>query len=384
MSDSPFPSGAVPEPVSPPTPADESPHEHPILLQFTDADFPKYWKSGSLKYDDFKPLTEGGTAALQTCLDRNLHRTVVYKSLHPHLADDEVETARFVREARVTAMIPHPGTVPLYELGRDRHGKPYFTMKKLEGRDLRSILADINDRNHRTEEFYPRERLIDILIGAAQTVSYAHVQGVVHRDLKPANLLIGEFGEVMVLDWGLAKIRGEATPDEAMPPRGVKGVELELTMPGRRFGTPLYMSPEQARGDATDERTDVYALGIVLFEILTGRPLVFGKELDDVLDQILERPTPEPREVAPKRDIPTELEAICMRCLAKNPDERYPGVQALIKDLQAYQDDHPDQVRAYDGSWYDPLRRLRRRYQVLISAGIGLVVGAAAMWLLVG
>ncbi|MEM1109925.1 MAG: serine/threonine-protein kinase [Planctomycetota bacterium] len=362
-------------------PADESPPEHPIQIGLTDADFPKYWKSGSLKYDDFRPLTEGGTAALQTCLDKNLNRTVVYKSLHPHLADDETETARFVREARVTAMIPHPGTVPLYEIGRDRAGNAYFTMKKLEGRDLRSILTDILQRNHRTQELYPLERLIDIVTSAAQTVAYAHAQGVVHRDLKPANILVGEFGEVTVLDWGLAKVTGETTPENALPPAGKKGIALELTQPGRRFGTPLYMSPEQARGGDTDARTDVYALGIILYEILTGQPLVFGQELDDVLKQILERPTPQPSEVAPKRDIPAELEAICLKCLAKAPNDRYADVPALIEDLQAYQDDNPREIEAFGLTPGRLLRILPVGYSLLLAGVIGLLIGMGWMYL---
>lgn len=362
------------------TPADVTPHDHPIRQQLTDADFPKYWKSGSLKYDEFMPMAEGGTCVIQTCLDKNLNRVVVYKTLHPHLADDEIETARFVREARVTAMIPHPGTVPLYEIGRDREGHPYFTMKKLEGRDLRSILADLAARQRKTLAAYPLQRMIDVLISASQTVAYAHKQGVIHRDIKPANILVGEFGEVTVIDWGLAKIKGEDTPEAALPPVGKPGISLELTQPGRRFGTPLYMSPEQARGENTDERTDVYALGILLFEILAGQPLVFGNDLDDVLQQILERPTPIPSEVASKREIPGELEAICLRCLAKNPDDRYPDVTALVTDLQAHRDDAPEKVEAYEGRWYDPFRRLQRRNLALASALLGAAAGAIWMW----
>jgi serine/threonine-protein kinase len=295
---------------------------------------------------------------------------------------DDTETARFIREARVTAMIPHPGTVPLYEIGRDRSGHPYFTMKKLEGRDLRSILADINFRNHRTRELYPLERLIDVLISAAQTVMFAHAQGVIHRDLKPANILIGEFGEVTVLDWGLAKIHGEATPENALPPTGKAGIALELTQPGRRFGTPLYMSPEQARGDDTDERTDVYALGIVLFEILTGKPLVFGNDLDDVLSQILDRPTPIPSQVSPKADIPPELEAICLRCLEKDPAARYAAVTDLVADLQAFRHDSFENIEVRKKSVLDPLRRWRRRDAVLVAVLCGGLAGAALTWLL--
>ena len=368
------------EPAPTPVPADEQPTQHPIQATLADAEFPRYWKSGSLKYDDFKPLAEGGTAAIQTCVDKNLNRVVIYKSLHPHLSDDEVETARFVREARVTAMIPHPGTVPLYEIGRDRAGNVYFTMKKLEGRDLRSLLTDILQRNHRTQELYPQKRLIGILLDAAQTVAYAHRQGVIHRDLKPANILVGEFGEVTVLDWGLAKIKGEATPAPLLPPQGSQGIALELTQPGRRFGTPLYMSPEQARGDDTDERTDIYALGIILYEILTGQPLVFGQELEDVLRQILDRPTPRPSDVAPKSDIDPAIEAICLRCLQKKPADRYADVSELIADLQAFGDDEPDKIDAFEESSLDSLRRWRPpgivAWAMTVAGGlVGIAIG---------
>ena len=200
----------MPDPT--PQPADT---ETSIQITETDAPMPRQWLSGSLKYEDFTPLTEGGTAQLQTCFDKNLHRTVVYKTLHAHLQSSELETARFLREARVTAMIPHPGTVPVYELGRDRSGTLFFTMKKLEGQDLRTILMAISARDQQAAETFPQDRLVDVLIQACQTVSYAHAQGVIHRDLKPANILVGEFGEVTVLDWGLAKVlRSGGTSDE--------------------------------------------------------------------------------------------------------------------------------------------------------------------------
>src|SRR6056297_460760 len=135
-----------------PEPDKKTDPTQPINIAETDAPMPRQWLSGSLKYTDFKPLTEGGTAELQTCLDKNLHRTVVYKTLHEHLQSSELETARFLREARVTAMIPHPGTVPVYELGRDRSGALFFTMKKLEGQDLRSILMSISAKDRKVME----------------------------------------------------------------------------------------------------------------------------------------------------------------------------------------------------------------------------------------
>ncbi len=361
-----------------PTPphADVVPPEHPLRVEMTDARFDRYWKSGSLKYTDFRPLTEGGTATIQTCFDINLNRTVVYKSLHPHLANDETEVARFLREARVTANIPHPGTAPVYEIGRDKAGNVYFTMKKLEGRDLRSILGALADHDRSTENAYPLARRVEILISAAQTLKYAHHAGVIHRDLKPANLLIGSFGEVTVLDWGLAKVRGEPAPPGAEKITGQAGLALELTQPGRRFGTPLYMSPEQARGGSTDERTDVYGLGAILFEMLSGRPLIFGQDLDEVLTQILERPVPRPSDVvgdaAPRVGVPADLEAVCLRCLQCDPADRYRDMAALIAAL----------TRGYDELVARHRESPARGRTLTIAAGLGLATGVALKALL--
>jgi len=190
------------------------PEENIIRLAETDALFAKHWKSGALKYERFEPFAVGGTAELSTCFDTNLQRSVVFKTLHPHLRTSDVETRRFLREARVTAIISHPGTVPLYELGRDGKGALYFTMKRLQGRDLRSILIDLVEKDQDILQRFSIMRMVDILISVCQTVGHAHTQGVIHRDLKPANILVGAFGEVTVLDWGLAKVQGEDIDSE--------------------------------------------------------------------------------------------------------------------------------------------------------------------------
>ena len=365
---------------------DENPAgPHPILVAETDAPMPRQWLSGSLKYADFKPLTEGGTAELQTCLDKNLHRVVVYKTLHPHLQDSELETARFLREARVTAMIPHPGTVPVYELGRDRSGVLFFTMKKLEGRDLRSILMSISAKERKAIEQFSQARLIDVLIQTCQTVAYAHAQGVIHRDLKPANILVGAFGEVTVLDWGLAKVRGEKASsqvEEALDTAatGKQAVSMELTQPGKRYGTPLYMSPEQARGDDNlDERSDVYNLGSILFEILTAKNLVWGNDVEEVLRQVLDRPTPIPSEIAPDREIPRELEAICLKALAKEPAERYASMAELMADLSAYR--VGEAVSVCRAGAMTRLLRWRAKNALAVAVVGAAAAGAAACWL---
>ena len=309
-------------------------HETSLRLADTDSVFPVHWKSGSLKYADFKLMAEGGTAKLFTCRDVNLHREVVYKTLHPEMRQSEVETQRFLREARVTAKLQHPGTVPVYELGRDRNGDMFFTMKRVRGRNLRDILLGLRDGDERLTQLFPLPVLVDALIQVCQTVAYAHDRGVIHRDLKPANILLGGFGEVIVLDWGLAKVWGEADVGvEAFPAKA----NPELTPAGRRYGTPLYMAPELARGDAQiDGRADVFSLGNVLFEMLTLGQLLSGATAQDVADNLLNQPLPKPSEAAPGRDIPPALESICSRALEKEKRDRYPSVQAMLEALRAY------------------------------------------------
>ena len=303
-------------------------------LAETDQKFGLHWRSGSLKYRDFKLMNEGGIAKLYLAFDENLRRTVVYKTLHDHLREDEIETQRFLREARVTANIAHPSTVPLYELGRDRDGNLFFTMKHVRGRDLQGIISALDEGDANTQAAFPRSGLIDILIRACETVAHAHSRGVIHRDLKPANILTGQFGVTYVIDWGLAKVWGE--PDLAHPEKG-HDEDPALTPVGRRYGTPFYMAPELARGDAhIDGRVDVFSLGLILFEILTHRQLLSGKNVSEVVDQILNKSFPNPSEVAPKRDIPRELEVICTKALKKDAKNRFQDASEMADELKKY------------------------------------------------
>ena len=310
-------------------------HDTSLHLDDTDGDFPVHWKSGSLKYADFKLMAEGGTAKLFTCRDINLHREVVYKTLHSGLRESEIEVQRFLREARVTAKLAHPGTVPVYEMGRDRNGDIYFTMKRVRGRNLRDIIQGLRDEDKKTTQFFPLGALVDSLIQICQTVAYAHDHGVIHRDLKPANILIGGFGEVLVLDWGLAKVWGEVDLDHNTIP---EDADPALTPVGRRYGTPLYMAPELARGDSQiDGRVDVFSLGNILFEILTLSQLLHGETAQEVADNLLKRDLPDPSNFTSSRNVSAALEAICRRALKKDPRDRYPSVQAMLDSLKSYQ-----------------------------------------------
>jgi serine/threonine protein kinase len=354
----------------------------PFRPEDTDDRFPTHWKSGSLKYGDFTDLAKGGTAILYAAVDKNLHRTVAFKTLHKDLRDSEIETCRFVREARVTANIQHPGTVPVYELGRDRGGNLFFSMKKVNGRDLRDILADLKAEIPDVMDAFPLPRLVDILIQIGQTVAYAHSVGVIHRDLKPANIQIGSFGEVVVLDWGLAKIVGEPQVELKEGLREVETIvdDLTLTPPGRRYGTPLYMSPEIARGDPEiDGRSDVFSLGNMMFELLTRQQLLSGETVDKVIDNLLKKPLRGPTNAAPELKIPRELEAICVRALRIEPEDRYQTVQEFVEDLQRYR--HGEEVSVYNYSGLERINRWNNRNALTLTALISGFTGFLLHWL---
>lgn len=298
----------------------------------TDRKLSQYFANTYQRYRDFKPLARGGSAVLQTCTDTNLGRTVVMKTLHAHLAQNEAMRARFLREARVTAQLQHPGTVPVYEIGQDIEGRLYFTMKRLEGETLRDILDRQSGGDEQTLATYNLDRMLGLLIQVCNALAYAHAHGVVHRDMKPENVQIGSFGEVVVLDWGVAKVWANEDPD-------VRELEHEvLTDIGQRPGTPLYMAPEQIRGggDNIDARTDVYGVGVVLYEMLTLKEPHRGENINETFEMILKEEAIPPEQRTPDRNIPRRLSAICMKSMCKDPDDRYQSMGELIDALRDF------------------------------------------------
>jgi len=299
----------------------------------TDRELSSYFSNSFSRYSDFAPLSKGGTAELRTCRDNNLGRTVVIKILHPHLADQVYLKARFLREARVTAQLQHPNTVPVYEIGHDVQRRLYFTMKKVEGETLRDVLEKQIDGHEMAFQTYNLDRMLGVLIQVCNALSYAHAHGVVHRDVKPENILIGTFGEVILLDWGVAKVW--AMDDERLP--GTVREHEELTDVGQRPGTPLYMSPEQVRGGVEiDARTDIYSIGVVLYEILTLKEPHRGDRVHETFDMIVhEEPIP-PAERTPNRHIPGQLAQITMQALQKDPQSRQQTMQEMIDALRDF------------------------------------------------
>jgi len=307
---------------------------HQIDAKVTDKQLSKYFSNSFNRYSDFEPLAKGGAAELRSCLDNNLGRTVVMKILHPHLANNEYMRARFLREARVTSQLQHPNTVPVYEIGHDVQGRLYFTMKKVEGETIREILENQIAGDPSAIQTYNLDRMLGLMIQVCNALAYAHAHGVVHRDIKPENILIGTFGEVMLLDWGVAKVWASDGDDTQ---HGMIEHE-ELTDIGQRPGTPLYMSPEQVRGggENIDARTDVYSIGVMLYEILTLKEPLRGKKVNETFDMIVNQPPVPPQERTPNRQIPAELANITMKALEKDPAKRFQTMPEMIEAIRDF------------------------------------------------
>ena len=303
-----------------------------IQLRDTDGDLPSAVKTtNNTRYAYFKTIARGGKCLIQSCKDLHLGRTICYKSLHPELADDPLEQLRFLREARVTAMLQHPNTVPVYEIGRDSKGHFYFTMKRVVGDTLAEILAGLKAHETAMENTWGLDKLVHILLQSAQALDFAHTHGVIHRDVKPENIVAGSFGEVLLLDWGLAKVWNEKK--ETRTSKLEDSDDPSLTSRGPLQATPLYMSPEQVRRDELDQLTDIYSFGAVLFEVLTMECLAWGDSIDEILLNTEQTRPPTPRQVNPDREIPPALETICMRCIAKDPDHRFQSMREVISEL---------------------------------------------------
>lgn len=316
-----------------PHPQDKYPVVH---VEDTDLNLPRHVSGDGLRYTHFKTIARGGKCLIQSCKDHHLSRIVAYKSLLKEIAEDPFEQKRFLREARVTAMLQHPNTIPIYELSRNNRGHYYFTMKLIEGYTLREVLDIAIAEGTEAVDGYGFHRMVTILIQVANALDYAHSHGVVHRDIKPANILMGPFGEVLLLDWGLAKVWSD-TPEEHSSLPLDTDADPSLTSQGKLQGTAHYMSPEQVEErPEIDHRTDIYSMGVVLYEILAGRTPFEGDRVGDVLDGVVNSQPPRPSEVAEERDIPYALENICMRCMAKNPDERIQTARRLVAELRSW------------------------------------------------
>jgi serine/threonine-protein kinase len=343
---------------------------------------------------------KGGIGQVWLAHDANLDRDVALKELRPEQQGNDAILRRFLLEAKITSRLDHPGVVPVFELGRaeagtDASGRPFYTMRFIDGRTLTNAVADYH--RQRAEGTAGRVELLKLsqaFVSVCNTVAYAHSKGVIHRDLKGMNIVLGSYGEVILLDWGLAKLvdeSGGTRSDESEPEFDPMATALlrtdadnrdsGLTVAGQALGTPAFMAPEQADGrlDRIGRRTDVYGLGAILYEILTGKPPFGGSSTVEVLRKVREEaPTP-PSRLDPK--VPRALEAICLKALAKEPEQRYNAAADLAVDVQHWLADEPV------SAWREPLSvKLRRwisRNRTPVAAGVAaLAVAAVALGVL--
>jgi serine/threonine-protein kinase len=344
--------------------------------------------TGGFRFRILRPHAQGGLGRVYVARDEEVRRDVALKQIHDQFAHDPHSRARFLLEAEVTGKLEHPGVVPVYGLGRDASGRPYYAMRFIRGDSLKQAIAQFHAMDGPGRDLGERalalRQLLGRFVSVCNTVAYAHSRGVIHRDLKPDNILLGPYSETLVVDWGLAKLVGRP----AGAGHDAEGaLELEsmsdgdTTLPGSPVGTPQYMSPEQASGrlELLGEATDVYGLGATLYCVLTGRAPIDDRRLATVLQKVQRGEFPPPRSV--KRTVPAALEAICLKAMARDRKDRYSTPQALADDLEHWLADEPI------SAWREPVsvraRRWVARHRTTVTTAAAAVlvalVGLAAI-----
>ena len=298
-------------------------------------------RPGGRRFHVLRSRARGGLGEVFLALDTELNRPVAVKELQARNAHDPASQARFLFEAEVTGRLEHPGIVPVYSLNRHHDGRPYYAMRLLEGGTLREAIEqfhriDGSARGHDVRELAFR-RLLRSVIDACNAVAYAHSRGVVHRDLKPENVMLGRFGETLVVDWGIAKLQPGGGGDGPEPAsEGGLPTDPSMTRPGSLIGTPRYMSPEQAVGDleGVGPSSDIYSLGAILYCVLVGHDAFQVGDTSEVLDRVRRGIFPTPRRL--RRSIDPGLEAVCMRAMSLAPRDRHATALELAEELETW------------------------------------------------
>jgi eukaryotic-like serine/threonine-protein kinase len=348
----------------------------------------------------------GGVGHVHLAHDDKLKRLVALKEIRPDRSHSNTVKQRFLNEAEITGQLEHPGIVPIYALDHDANGQLYYAMRFIQGQTFSQAIKE----HHQNPSSLRFRELLQRFVTVCQTIAYAHSKGVIHRDVKPSNIMLGAFGETLVLDWGLAKRTGDGEETTALgelpdgetllslpsAPTAARKVNKdsslssaapeersssELTQAGQVIGTLAYMSPEQAEGKLAElgPATDIFALGAVLYELLTGRHPYADVPQTSLVSQVRQGKFPPPRQV--KKKVSRALAAICLKATSYLPEERYPSATELARDVEHWLADEP--VSAFAEPWTYRVNRWTRRHKALVS-GVLVLLTTAVVALSIG
>lgn len=326
-------------------------------------------------------LGSGAIGQVIEAHDEHLSRTVAVKILRESGGIDREKIARFISEAQITAQLEHPTIVPVHEIGRMPGGMPYFTMKTVRGKSLNEIINELRilPTKDRKKSFYTERIILRRFVQLCFGVAYAHSKGVVHRDLKPENIMLGEYGEVQIMDWGLAKVMSGSTVQTRNNIKTIRsGGELQ-TMEGSIAGTPSYMSPEQARGDqdAIGPASDIFTLGLILAEVLTLIRVFRGSgHPSQLLQQISHSGPIELSDLSPGYKASKELEAIVRKCTMNKPEHRYQTADEVADDIRAYLENR--EISAEPDQTHKKVLKWTYRHPLLTGMLLGFALAVAA------